>query len=766
MAGKPGESNPTVDGNTRGTDPRGEAEHEPPANTGSAASAEGTGPEVPPHHGTEVEPRASTGTEPFIDTGAIEPPADTGSGTSAEGTESGVPPHHRTEVEPRTSTGTEPYIRAGDAEPNDTEAAELGSVTAAGVGQPWEPKPTGAADEAGAHVPPERTGPRPDDAGTVTTRGIGEWSPESSGEIAAGAEVEERTEHTVRLDLAQQDELMRLRAQQDEALRARFERNVVVMFTDLAGSSAYHERYGDLAGRQKTLTHNALVFPVIRAERGTVVKVIGDSVLACFDDANAALAAAAEVQHTLAKFNTRVASEDEAIHVRIGLNAGRAILEHGDLHGDTVEVAARIEETAQAGEVLVADSVASQAADWPLSRVGTVTLAGGDEPIVLHRLEWKEETTGRGEHIRGPQLPEHLRARVQLQGTVGRGPLGVVYLARDTQREAPVAVKLLYGFATSTPEARRTFRNRMWTNAQLEHESIARVYEFSASRDHRAYVISEYVDGISLEQHVAYSGTPPLHQLATIGYRVAVALEHAHGQGCVHGDLKPENVLLTSEGVVKITDFGLVGLWSDERSAEPMTSPAFMAPETLSGPVTDPRVDVYSLGALLYFLAVGHGPVDGGNDATVVTLRAVFSGRIRPLARVRPDLPSELGAIVDRAIAPVAGQRMQTMAELGARLRGFLDSLGPAREPPTHPPPEAGRTRITEPDLEAREETQRTDLAELGRPPRRERVTLPVGLGVAALISLLIAFLLLVGRVPGCSPGPAGETAGITEPRW
>ena len=115
---------------------------------------------------------------------------------------------------------------------------------------------------------------------------------------------------TVQLDPEQQDKLMDLRAQQDRILQQRFEKFVVVMFTDVVGSTAYYEKYGDLLGRQKMLTHNALLFPIVRESDGTVIKTLGDSIMACFPEVDGAMTAAVAMQRALDLFNGACANPE------------------------------------------------------------------------------------------------------------------------------------------------------------------------------------------------------------------------------------------------------------------------------------------------------------------------------------------------------------------------------------------------------------------------------------------------------------------------
>ncbi|MEE8408712.1 MAG: protein kinase, partial [Myxococcota bacterium] len=484
---------------------------------------------------------------------------------------------------------------------------------------------------------------------------------------------------TVRLDLEQQDKLMQLRAQQDQLLKSRFETDVVIMFTDVVGSMAYYEKYGDLMGRQKMLTHNALLFPIVRSNGGTIVKTIGDSIMACFGDADEALSSATGIQRALRDFNRSAANADEEIHVRIGLNAGSAIAEGGDLHGDAVNTAARVEAWAKGDEILVAAALAESVTDWPLHSLGPVVVKGKRKPLDLFRLQWHEDTTQKVLQPTAGGVPSGFPPRYRLREVIGRGAMGVVYLADDVEQDIRVAIKVLHRYVARDDTAKQTFDTALRAACGLDHENIVHLYGHGETTNGDLYYVAEYLDGINLAQLVARHGCPPLHEMAWIGYHVGAAIDFANTRGIIHGDLKPENVLVNDRGQVKVTDFGLVRLWIDDlaRDASPVGSPAFIASELLTGAEWHPRADVYSLGALLYFLVSGQTPVEGG--ATVQALRAIALGRIRPLIRVKPDLPSEVIAVVDKAVSLDANRRFSSMGVMMTRMRQLVDTPGTDR---------------------------------------------------------------------------------------
>ena len=193
-------------------------------------------------------------------------------------------------------------------------------------------------------------------------------------------------EVTVQLDREMLDRLMALKAKPESKVAQNSKLWRVVMFTDLVGSTAYYEKFGDQMGREKMLTHNALLFPVIRQAQGQVVKTIGDALMCSFGDVDSALTAGVKMLAVLRDYNETVDGKEHGIYIRIGLNGGEVIEEKGDLHGNAVNVAARVQGQAAADEILVSADLQSRATGFRFESKGAIELKGKSEPMNLFRV--------------------------------------------------------------------------------------------------------------------------------------------------------------------------------------------------------------------------------------------------------------------------------------------------------------------------------------------------------------------------------------------
>ncbi|MBI5511505.1 MAG: protein kinase [Deltaproteobacteria bacterium] len=508
--------------------------------------------------------------------------------------------------------------------------------------------PADRLDQTSPAVAP--LGPRPTDPGSRLER------------------VEGEREDTVTLDRDQQDKWMQLRAEQDKSLKQTVSGQTTVMFTDLSGSTAYYEKYGDIAGRQKMLSHNALLFPVVRTHDGTIVKTIGDGIMICFPSAANAVAAALNMMLTLESYNASVRRPDDEIQIRIGINHGPAIAEDGDLHGDAVNVAARVQAEARAGEVLVTEAVATEAPSGHFEPLGKVALRGKAEPVALLHLRWHDDSAPHATDV-----PRTLATRYRLGRAIGRGPLGVVYAAEDLRLRVPVAVKVLHDFVRRDPRFGEGFLERVQTMASLLSRHIVRVLDCSADWTREPYYITERIDAPDLNGWVLRHGCPSSRRAARIVAQVAETVAYAHRHGVVHGNLKPENILVRSDSHPVVTDFCVATLPRQVGDAlrTPIFPPTYQAPEAVMGERADPRTDVYSLGAVLYFLVLGRPPFE--SSATLQAERAVASGMYRRPERVNPKLPPLLTGVINAAMALKPADRFATVEELVARLRRFAD---------------------------------------------------------------------------------------------
>lgn len=275
-----------------------------------------------------------------------------------------------------------------------------------------------------------------------------------------------------------------------------------------------------------------------------------------------------------------------------------------------------------------------------------------------------------------PEPPSDTRTfgDYQLLEELGRGGMGVVYRAWEPKLERTVALKLLLAgpFAGEGFVAR--FLREARLAARLQHPHLVAVYD-AGEAEGQPYYTMELVEGRSLSA-VVQQALPPVRQAATWVQTLAEAVESAHAQGVLHCDLKPSNILITPEGLPKITDFGLAKLW---REAPEMTldqtvlgSPSFMAPEQAAGRRQDlsPATDVYALGAVLYHTLTGRPPHQGGTAEEVLAqVRAVPALSPRLL---NPSVPRDLETICLKCLDKEPRRRYPTAAELAEDLGRFL----------------------------------------------------------------------------------------------
>ena len=253
---------------------------------------------------------------------------------------------------------------------------------------------------------------------------------------------------------------------------------------------------------------------------------------------------------------------------------------------------------------------------------------------------------------------------------LGRGGMGVVYLAEDTRLHRPVALKALPPHLFRDDRMRARLRQEARAAAALSHPSIATVYALEEIGD-QPFIASEYLDGRTLREELAGGALPADRALATVR-EIAQALVAAHDRGIVHRDLKPENIVRTSSGGVKILDFGLAqfdvaaqDLASVTRLTEPGVlagTPPYMAPEQLLGQPTSARTDQFAFGVLAYELLTGKHPFGSGTLPT--TIARVLSSNLEPDAAI----PDGVWQVIGRATQKDPGDRFASTGELAAAL--------------------------------------------------------------------------------------------------
>jgi serine/threonine-protein kinase len=235
---------------------------------------------------------------------------------------------------------------------------------------------------------------------------------------------------------------------------------------------------------------------------------------------------------------------------------------------------------------------------------------------------------------------------------LGRGAWGIVRRARHRQLDRPVAIKQLSAAFGGDPAVRARFAAEARLIASLDHPHIVPAYDY-VERDGSAVIVMEYLPGGTLWQRFRSRGVAPQEAVAYL-LAVASALHFAHERAILHRDVKPDNLLFNSRGVLKLTDFGLAGVLSAPRSARSgagtvVGTPAYIAPERIRGEELAPASDVYSGAVVLYELLAGRLPFPAPTDPLAQLYQHVYESP-QPLCEVAPEIPARLSEVVMRAL--------------------------------------------------------------------------------------------------------------------
>ena len=223
--------------------------------------------------------------------------------------------------------------------------------------------------------------------------------------------------------------------------------------------------------------------------------------------------------------------------------------------------------------------------------------------------------------------------RYEITGLIASGGMGAVYRARDQILDRTVAVKVLKN-GGDDPEFVAKFKAEATNAARLSHPNIVQVFDFGYENG-QPYMAMEFVDGQNLREILSARHVLRPDVAARIALQVASALEHARRNGLMHRDIKPENILITTDGVVKVADFGLSRALAESRATQAnvlMGTAAYLAPEQVQGETVDHRADIYSLGIVLFEMLTGKLPF-GGDSPVVVAYKAISDDVTIPVFR-------------------------------------------------------------------------------------------------------------------------------------
>ena len=340
-----------------------------------------------------------------------------------------------------------------------------------------------------------------------------------------------------------------------------------------------------------------------------------------------------------------------------------------------------------------------------------------------------------------PELVDH--ADYEIVRELGRGGMGVVYLARNKLMGRLEVLKVVGGQLVERPGVRDRFLREVQSAAKLQHKNIVAAY--SAVRLGESIVLAmEYIDGEDLAKMVKSRGPLPVVHACYFIYQAAVGLQHAHERGMVHRDIKPANLMFAREGkkgVVKVLDFGLAKVTSEGKADSGLTregqmlgTPDYIAPEQIrDAQSADIRADIYSLGCTFYYLLTGGPPFHG--DHLWDLYQAHFSMEAGPLNLVRPEVPVELAAVVAKMMAKEPRRRFQAPGEVAqalvpffkkgsAAVRGANAEFSQAGQPDAKPAPPGAVSVPTRPTTE----TTPVPFSEARKPDPSRQGSIPEGL--------------------------------------
>lgn len=342
---------------------------------------------------------------------------------------------------------------------------------------------------------------------------------------------------------------------------------------------------------------------------------------------------------------------------------------------------------------------------------------------------------------------KRLDGRYEIQEIIGVGGMSVVYKAYDNVDDRIVAVKILKDEFLTNDEFVRRFKNESKAIALLSHPNIVKVYDVSFG-EKLQYIVMEYVDGITLKEYIQKQNAITWNDALLFTTQILKALQHAHDRGIVHRDVKPQNIILLSNGSIKVADFGIARFSRSDTKTLTDTaigSVHYISPEQAKGEFTDEKADIYSVGVVLYEMLAGKVPFDADNAVSVALMQ--LQEDAKRLTEINPDIPLGLEQICVHAMQKDPNDRYQTATEMLLDIEEVMKNPDTTfdysyfvdKQPTKYVINAQDSKDLTEDDEEEEEEEY---VEEYYDPNHKKKVITAVVIGVLVLIGAVVLLIM------------------------
>ncbi|MCH7771899.1 MAG: protein kinase [Bacteroidetes bacterium] len=441
----------------------------------------------------------------------------------------------------------------------------------------------------------------------------------------------------------------------------RYRKLSAIMFTDMVGYSALTQKNESLA-IELLEVHRRLLRPLFQKHGGNEVETIGDAFFVEFKSALEAVRCAIKIQKMLHRRNSK-ADQEKQIILRIGLHIGDVIHIGKHVHGDGVNIAARLEPLSAPGGICLSEDVVRQIKnkiELPVRNLGIQKLKNIESPVEIYCIEFPWES--KQIKITKPALGRTI-SHYKILAKLGEGGMGKVYKAEDTKLERTVAIKFLPHNISANSEERERFKIEAKAAAALNHPNIATIYAIEEF-DNEMFIVMEFIDGKELKEEIK-AGPIQSKEAINIATQIAEGLIAAHKKEIIHRDIKSSNIMITKDGKVKIMDFGLAKIKGGTeltKIGSTVGTAAYMSPEQARGEGVDQRTDIWSFGVILYEMLTGQLPFKGDYEQAVIY--SILNEEPEPISTLRQDIPIIWEKIVSKLLSANRDERYQNAHEL------------------------------------------------------------------------------------------------------